>query len=386
MSRHAVVATTIPRTADAFYREKLAELRSRGYVVHLVASPGPEVESLRERVDEVRIVPMDREISLRADLRALQAWVRLLREIRPDLVFAGTPKAGLLAMTSGWLCRVPRRVYFLQGLRLEGSLGSKRHLLAALERLSSWCSHTVIAVSPSLAQEFRRLKLNSRREVVVAHHGSSHGVDTDHYTPQRRKTALLTELGLDPAVATVLFIGRLTRDKGPETLTAALNHLHRRGHHVQLLVVGAQDEPDSREFVRDFGRSSQTFRVIDHVDDVRPYLATCDVLVLPTLREGLPNVVLEAAAMELPTITTTSTGAIDSVVSGQTGILFDYGDWRRLADAIHYLISQPDVSRAMGVAARARVVRDFQPTDVSRSIIDIAVGVADHKPTPTIIE
>lgn len=377
MTRHAVVSSTLPRTADAFYREKLSELRTRGYVVHLITSPGPEVDSLRLCVDDVRIVPMAREISLFSDLVALVAWIRILRETRPELVFAGTPKAGLVAMVSARLCRVPRRVYFLQGLRLEGATGAKRRILAIAERVASWCSQVVVAVSPSLADEYRRLGLNAGRDVVVAHYGSSHGVDTDHFTPQTCNRSLLDELALDPSVPTLAFIGRLTGDKGPETMTAALDLLHRQGQLVQLIVIGAQDETDSRRFVRDLETSSQEVRVIDQVSDIRPYLAASDVLVLPTMREGLPNIVLEAAAMGIPAITTTATGAIDSVVAGETGLLFEYGDEVGLADAVRQIICDPDGRKAMGVAARERVVRDFQPRDVSLGIIDLVVGNRD---------
>ena len=384
MRRCAVVATTLPRTAEAFYREKLHELGVRGYTVHVVTSPGPELVSLRERVDDVRVVPMAREISLGSDATALLAWIRVLREVRPELVFAGTPKAGLIAMISARVCRVPRRVYFLQGLRLEGTSGLKRRVLALTERLASWCSHTVVAVSPSLADEYVRLGLNAGRAVLVAHHGSSHGVDSDHFRPRPKDTALLVELGLDPDVPTLAFIGRLTHDKGPETIVDALGLLHRAGETVQLLVVGTQDEPDSRRIAHELERSPQRVRVVDQVSDVRPFLAACDLLVLPTMREGLPNVVLEAAAMGLPAITTTATGAVDSVVPGATGLLFDYGDTQGLVRAIRSLTGDPGARSSMGDAARQRVVRDFQPYDVARSIIDLAIGDADAEtPGPT---
>jgi glycosyltransferase involved in cell wall biosynthesis len=131
--------------------------------------------------------------------------------------------------------------------------------------------------------------------------------------------------------------------------------------------------------VRNLAASSQLVRVIDQVDDVRPYLAASDVLVLPTKREGMPNVVLEGAAMALPAITTTSTGAIDSVVPGKTGLLFDYGDAAGLADAIQHLAANPDVASAMGLAARQRVLRDFRPPDVARAIVDIALGAGPRR-------
>ena len=88
-------------------------------------------------------------------------------------------------MMAARITGVSQRTYLLQGLRLEGSSGMQRRILALFERIASFCSHRVVAVSPSLASEFERLGLNSGRAVVVPHRGSSHGVDTEHFTPGR---------------------------------------------------------------------------------------------------------------------------------------------------------------------------------------------------------
>jgi glycosyltransferase involved in cell wall biosynthesis len=113
--------------------------------------------------------------------------------------------------------------------------------------------------------------------------------------------------------------------------------------------------------------------VIDHVRDVRPYLAAADLLVLPTRREGLPNVVLEAAAMGVPSVTTTATGAIDSVADGETGILVPPDDPHALAAAISALLKDPGLRRQMGESARRRVVTMFGPGDVAKAICNLAI-------------
>jgi glycosyltransferase involved in cell wall biosynthesis/nucleoside-diphosphate-sugar epimerase len=374
VNRTAVVTTTISRSVDSFYGQIIDDLRERGYRVVVVTSSGPELPRLRTRADEVRIVEMARDVSLVKDLRALMGWIRVLVGVRPDLILGGTPKAGLLSMMAAWILRVPRRAYLLQGLRLESVRGPKRMVLAAMERVSSWCSQGVIAVSPSLAREYTRAGLNAGRAVHVPHHGSSHGVDSVHFAPQPRNDDLLRELGLDPALPVVIFIGRLTADKGPAALTEALRRLADQGEHVQLLVVGAQDEPDSQAHLERLVAASKRVRVLNHLDDVRPYLAASDLLILPTLREGLPNVVLEAAAMGIPSVTTTATGAVDAVVDGVTGLLVPPENGEELARAVRRLLDDADLRSHLGASARERVVRDFQPTDVARSIVDHALG------------
>lgn len=366
-----VVATTISRSVYQFYGDIIKEFKGRGYVVHVVTSPGPEVEHLRSSAGTVHEIPMRRDVAIWADVRALLAWIRVLRKVKPRLVFAGTPKAALLGMLSAALLRVPERRYFLQGLRLEGVQGARSALLATVERVTSACSQAVIAVSPSLSLTYQALRLNVGRPVHVAHHGSSHGVDARFYAPCHDDKSIRHGLGLDLDTATVVFLGRITRDKGLDVLCRALDMVRAGGVDVQLLALGALDEPDSRQHQEDILVNRPWARVVHHVEDVRPYIATAQMLVLPTRREGFPNVVLEAAAMGLPAVTTTATGARDSVVNGVTGLVVPVEDATALAGAITRLILDADECRRMGVAARARVLSDFRPADVARAIVDL---------------
>jgi glycosyltransferase involved in cell wall biosynthesis len=372
----AVVSSTIPITAATFYRETLSELRARGFEVHVVTSPGAQGASLADVSHTVHSLPMHRGVSPLKDLVGLVRWILLLLRLRPQVVLGGTPKAGLLSMMAARITGVPQRTYLLQGLRLEGSSGTQRRILALMERIASHCSHRVVAVSPSLAREFERLGLNAGRPVVVPHHGSSHGVDTEHFVPRPRDPDLGASLDLTVGVPVVVFIGRLTADKGPDTLIRALTSVAERDCSLQLLVLGAQDEPDSQTYLHRLEQLGDRVRVqvLDHIDDVRPYLALSDLLVLPTKREGMPNVVLEAAAMAKPAVTTTATGAVDSVIDGVTGLLVGPDDGDGMGRAIERLARDAALRDRMGQASRDRVVRDFRPEDVARAIVDQVVG------------
>jgi glycosyltransferase involved in cell wall biosynthesis len=372
----AVVSSTIPITAATFYRETLEELRDRGYEVHVVTSPGPQLAALTNVSHRVHALPMYRGVSPLRDLWGLVRWIALLLRLRPEVVIGGTPKAGLLSMVAARITFVPQRTYLLQGLRLEGSTGAQRRVLVLLERLASYSSHRVVAVSSSLASEYQRLGLHAGRAVVVPHNGSSHGVDSEYFAPRSGDPELAARLDLATGIPVVVFIGRLTADKGPDTLIRALTSLVERDCRLQLLVVGAQDEPDSQVYLRRLEQLGERVRllVLDHIDDVRPYLALSDLLVLPTRREGMPNVVLEAAAMAKPAVTTTATGAIDSVIDGVTGLLVGPDDGEGMGRAIESLAGDISLRERMGQASRDRVVKLFQPSDVARAIVDLAVG------------
>lgn len=370
-----VVTTTTLLTAATFLPSLMADL-SRDHEVHLVCAPGiapGELSALGDRLGVItHPLPMSRRISPLADLVALGRWVALLARVRPRILFTMTPKASLLAMLAGRVLRVPRRVYLLVGLRLEGEQGRRRLVLAAMERLTCGSATVVVANSPSLRDAAVTLGLADAVRVRTTSPGSSHGVDTSRFTPRQPDLALAAELGLEKGVPVVGFVGRVTHDKGLDDLLAASLLLAERGARHQLLVVGAQDEPDSQDYLRRLSASPVTVATIAHVDDVTRYYALQHVHVLPTLREGFPNVVLEASAMGVPTVTTRATGAVDSVVHDRTGLLVPVNDPAALADAVAALLDDPARRASMGAAARAWVAEEFRPERITASVLRAA--------------
>jgi glycosyltransferase involved in cell wall biosynthesis len=381
----AVVTSTIPVTIDKFHRELIRQVQAQGYDVCMVSSPGPELERVGNEMGiRVRSLPMTREISLLADLVALVHWVRICAAERPSLVISATPKASLLSLLAGKATRARRRLYYLGGLRLEGEQGRRRQLLAAMERLTSWASTEVVANSPSLAGRYAELGLAPQRKLRQTRPGSSHGVDSTYFSPRLPDLELADELGLDRCVPVIGFVGRLTHDKGIDSLISAMALLRADDVTSQLLVVGAQNEPDSAAYLDQLESQGGHVFTVGAVDDVRPYFALMDVHVLPSLREGFPNVVLEASAMGLPTVTTEATGAVDSVRDGQTGFIVKTQDARGLAEAIKKLVRDPDTASRYGAAARSWVVSGFQPESVVRTLL--AFGEAATAPVSQHVE
>ena len=168
------------------------------------------------RACAVEHLPFVREPSPVADLRALWATIRLIRRLRPTIVNASTPKAGLLGMLAAWLCRVPVRVYVVRGFRFETATGWRRRLFRSLEWVAIRCANHVVFNSRSLLAvgERERLIRPGRGEVIGG--GSGNGIDVarfaDDVLPTRDEAR--EQFGL-PADATVVgFVGRFTRDKG----------------------------------------------------------------------------------------------------------------------------------------------------------------------------
>ena len=334
-------------------------LAESGWDVHVASNPGAELDRLSAEGITVHPIVMAREPSPLQDLRSLRAWSRLIRTVRPDVVFTGTPKAGLLGMLAAKRMRVPARIYHLRGLRMETSTGWRRRVYAVVERLAISSATETLAVSKSLRDEVARLGLAHPTRMIVLGEGSSNGVDVDRFAPGDPSAELAGRLGIDEAIPVIGYVGRLTSDKGSSELIGASMTLARRGVAHQLLIVGeAEDEAVRGQFL-DLQRQGVSVVLTGQVADTAPYYRLMTVFCLPTYREGFPNVVLEATASGVCTVTTDATGAKDSVIDGESGVIVPMRDADRLGAAFADVLADPAKRELLAAAGRRRAVHQF---------------------------
>jgi lipopolysaccharide/colanic/teichoic acid biosynthesis glycosyltransferase len=331
----------------------------------MVSAPGKLLNevSFPEGAASVAI-PMEREIRSFQDLVSLWKLYRALRTARPDVVDVSTPKAGLLGSVAAFLARVPCRVYTMRGLRLETAAGLKQALLWATEWIACRCSHRVVCVSPSLRERAIGFNLVSPEKATVLEKGSG-GVDARRFSPADRSSAetenLRSMLGIPTGAPVLGYVGRFVKDKGIRELVEAFQRLHATYPELHLLLVGDFEPGDPVEpEVRRYIEAGPAIIRPGFVSDTAPYYRLMDVLALPTHREGFPGVPLEAQASGVPVVTTTATGAVDSITDGVTGFLVPVGDTNALTNAVGKLLADPELRVRMGNAGRMRVERDFR--------------------------
>ncbi len=357
--------TTVPLSLR-FLAGQVGFMKARGYDVHVVSSPGPLLTAFGEAEGvPVHAVPMSRRIDPAGDLRSLARLVALFRDLRPDIVHAHTPKGGLLGMMAAAGARVPARIYHMRGLPLATATGTKRALLAATERVACGLASTTLCVSPSLMRTALDFGLTRPSRIRVVLGGSGNGVDAQvRFRPsagRARGRAKRVELGIPESCEVVGFVGRLVRDKGVVELATAWSRLRAERPDAHLVLVGPAEpeDPVPPEILRAL-EADPRVHLLGFTEDTPALYEAFDVVALPTYREGFPNVLLEAAAMELPVIATEVDGCVDAVAPGETGVLVPARDARALGDAIAAYLADPALRRAHGLAARARVETSFE--------------------------
>jgi glycosyltransferase involved in cell wall biosynthesis len=156
-----------------------------------------------------------------------------------------------------------------------------------------------------------------------------------------------------------LYVGRLTQDKGILDLTRAFLRLAIQNSNIHLLIVGPEEE-DIKKKIEDLCVNiTNRIHFSGYSNNPEHYMAASDILCLPSYREGFGLVLIEAAAVGIPTVGSRIYGIIDAIQDGITGLLFRKGDIKDLTEKISIILKNKKLAKSLGNAGRQRVRRNF---------------------------
>jgi glycosyltransferase involved in cell wall biosynthesis len=323
-----------------------------------------------ERITRTAI-PIARPIAPWADLLALLALSRLFRQQRFDLVHSITPKAGLLAMLAAWLARVPLRVHTFTGQVWVTRAGLMRAVLKSADRLIAGLATQVLVDSASQRDFLIAEGIVAASKSTVLAHGSICGVDTARFRPDpAARERIRHSHGIPRGAVVFIYLGRINRDKGLPDLAHAFAEAGAEHPDAHLLLVGPDEDNLRAELASAAAACAGRLHSAGLTDRPQDYFAAADVFCLPSYREGFGTTIIEAAAAGLPAVGSRIYGVTDAIIEGETGLLFEAGDVRQLAQCMRTLAGDASMRTRMGQRARERAVRDFSSAVVTAALLE----------------
>jgi glycosyltransferase involved in cell wall biosynthesis len=369
--------TSVPFFLVTQLRRQIECLLDSGMSVTAITSPGPELAQITpHRHLTLQVLQIPRRLAPWRDLIALYRLYRLFRQGRFMIVHSTTPKAGLLTALAGWFACVPIRLHTFTGQPWIGLRGPLRWLARASDRVIGWLNTRCYADSESQRQLLITEGILNERSISTIGSGSLAGVDLKRFNRERLGVetgkCIRSELGIADQTVVLLFIGRVAREKGVYELLEAVVRLRNSGSDVVLLLVGPMD--DERGGSGTVARADLEGRAgvyyLGYRDDPERYFAAADILCLPSYREGFGTVVIEAAAMGVPTVGTRITGLVDAVVDGETGILVEPRNTDALMLGLQRLLEDSGLRERMGELARQRAHARYSADIVNAAVVE----------------
>lgn len=355
-----------------FVEGMLPDLKKK-YEVVLLSSPGPEMETIAEKEGVKTIaVPMERHISLKKDIVSLFKLIKVFRRERPQMVHSMTPKAGLLCMVAAWLTRVPVRVHTFTGLVFPTAQGLKRKILMLTDAITCACATHIIPEGEGVKADLQNNGI-TKKPMRILGYGNVRGIDMTRFS-RRESIMRMAENLRDRDVFTFLFVGRIVRDKGINELVAAFKRLNEEFPKTRLWLVGFFEEnldPVSST-TKSMIESNKSIEAVGEklADELLSYYAASDCFVFPSYREGFPNTVIEAGAMDLPCIVTDINGSREIISQGENGIIIPSKNEELLYKAMKQMITDENSRKKMTGNARKMIADRFEQSFVRQCLYD----------------
>lgn len=368
--------TTVPISLKLLLTGQMKFMKENGWDVLMVSADGREIQQvLKTEGCRHEIVPFTRKITPLQDLACLWKLYQLFKKEQPDIVHTHTPKAGLLGMIAAKLAGVKIRIHTLAGIPFMAAEGGTKSLLERVEKLTYDFATEVWPNSEGLKNFVIENQLCTAEKLHIIGKGSSNGVDFSIFNRDSLKenhlVAATMRIMPGDEDFIILAVGRLVRDKGIEELVQAFLN-SKIVSKSKLVLLGSFEQElnplsmETIQLIRDNPRIVQ----IDWTDHVAHYMALADVLVHPSHREGFPNVLLEAAALQLPVICSNIIGNTDIITQQKTGLIFPVKDVAVLKEALEFAFVKRDKMGQMAANLYQETLENYSRGDIHQEILE----------------
>ncbi len=335
-----------------FRGDIIRHFHGQNKIVYLIApkdvADHPILKLKNVHLTEISLSP--KGLNPLTDLCYLFQLLWIYFKLKPSLIFHFTIKPNIYGSIASYICRVPA-ISVVTGLGYTFiNTGLVHQLAKSLYKLSLYIPKQVWFLNQDDQNLFLSQNLVKKEKALCI---NGEGINTDDFSPRESETEQFN----------VLLIARLLKDKGLYEYIAAAEKIKKLKPNIEFQILGPYVEsqldgvPQSE--IKKY-ESQGLIKYLGETDDVRPYIASASVVVLPSYREGIPRSLLEASSMERPIVATKVPGCINVIIDNITGYLCEPRSSESLAAAILKVIQlAPQQRKNLGHNGRSFVIENY---------------------------
>ena len=374
MKKKLIRTATVAMSLDILLEGQLAFL-NEFYDVVAVSGRDNHLENVasREKVKTIDVA-FYRTISPVKDLISLFRLYKTLKIEKPFIVHSITPKAGLITMIAGFFARVPIRVHTFTGLVFPTKTGFSQSFFIFIDKILCLFATHIFPEGNGVKNDLIKYKITKKPLKIIAN-GNVNGINLEYFNPdlylEIDKNNLRLKLNIDSNDFVFIFVGRLVSDKGINELISAFDKLSAEKNNVKLLLVGNFEQeldplqPQTIEKIN----NNKSIVSVGFQADVRSYFSIANALVFASYREGFPNVVLQAGAMNLPCIVTNINGCNEIIENNVNGLIIESKIEKAIFNAMNLFLSDKKLVEKLALNAREKIALRFEQSIVWNALL-----------------
>lgn len=366
----------------------------RGHAAWMIASPGDLSDEAKRRLGPASIelgglidpaaIPgllpgrkrypfrtsaMVREVAPVRDTQAMMSLYRLIRLLRPDIVHTHSSKAGILGRWAAYAAGARHIIHTAHGWGFhDRQSAASRAVYESAERITARITERIVVVAHDNREKALRRGIGRPGQYVTIRSG----IEIDAERLRQGREAKRRELGVAPGDPLAIWVGNFKPQKAPLDMARAAAALVAGHPSLHVIVIGDGDlRPQVEALLPDRAR----IHLLGWRPDAAELIAAADVLFHTAIFEGLPRVLLEAAALGVPAVSTDVDGIPEIVKEGETGRLFRSGEWEKIAAATLELVRDEALRGRMGEAARRNFRGEFTLASMFDALAELYDGV-----------
>lgn len=321
----------------------LNNFKNEDYENILIVSQDYEksLEKFKNIVKDVYIIQMTREIKLKQDIKSTLEIRKLLKKIKPDILYLHSSKAGAYGRIAMFFNRKIKILYNAHGWYFNADMSiKKKKIIALIERILAIRADKIINISKSEYDSALKYKIASEKKMCII----ENGIDfkkfdgCDKFREETRKKYNIRDNEIVIGV-----VGRLSEQKDPMTTIKAFNEVYKENKNVRLMYVGSGElENEVMKYAKE-NNLAQLVTITGWIDDTEKYIPAFDIAILPSKWEGFGLVLVEYMACNKPIVASNVGGITDIIKTENSGFLIEVGNIKEFAKHIEKYIKNKEL-------------------------------------------